>query len=239
MCNCGSLIPSAVLIALVAGCGGDGGDGGSGPPPGEDPLVMAKPTSGSGDNQTGEVGNRLAAPIQVIVTRGGVPEEGVVVTWATPDGGLVAPPTSNTQADGIAGGLWDLGPEPGTQTATAAVNGADGSPVTFTATAEDAGPPPPPPSATIQVLGPTPENRFEPADVTIQVGQTVKWNWPSGSLQHNVVPDGDDPAPSGPLANGPEEYSFTFTSAGTFAFYCANHGGPGGSGMSGTVTVNP
>jgi plastocyanin len=75
--------------------------------------------------------------------------------------------------------------------------------------------------------------------VTIQVGQTVKWNWPSGSLQHNVVPDGDDPAPSGPLANGPEEYSFTFTSAGTFAFYCANHGGPGGSGMSGTVTVNP
>jgi plastocyanin len=75
--------------------------------------------------------------------------------------------------------------------------------------------------------------------VTIQVGQTVKWNWPSGSQQHNVVPDGDEPASSGPLASGPEEYSFTFTSAGTFDYYCANHGGPGGTGMSGTVTVNP
>jgi plastocyanin len=226
----------AVLIA-VAACGG--GDGGSGPPPGDDPLVIAKPTSGSGDGQTGVVGNRLAAPIQVIVTRGGAPEEGVVITWATPDGGLVAPPTSSTQSDGIAGSLWDLGPEPGAQTATATLDGADGSPVTFTATAEDEGPGPPPPSATIQVLGPNGGNRFEPANVTIEVGQTVKWNWPSGSLQHNVVPDGDDPALSGPLANGPEEYSFTFNTAGTFDYYCANHGGPGGSGMSGTVTVNP
>jgi plastocyanin len=34
-------------------------------------------------------------------------------------------------------------------------------------------------------------------------------------------------------------YSFTFNAAGTYDFYCSNHGGPGGFGMSGTVTVEP
>ncbi len=58
-------------------------------------------------------------------------------------------------------------------------------------------------------------------------------------LAHNVEPDGDEPARSGPLANGPREFSFTFTTAGTYAFYCANHGGAGGVGMSGTVIVEP
>ena len=75
--------------------------------------------------------------------------------------------------------------------------------------------------------------------MTIQAGQTVEWIWPSGSLQHNVVPDEDEPTSSGPLVDGPTGYSFTFTTAGTYDFYCANHGGAGGFGMSGTVIVEP
>jgi plastocyanin len=240
MCNwtgSGSLITSVVLIAVAAGCGSDG-NGGSGPP--EDPLVIQRAPTSSGDGQTGTVGEALGSELRVLITRASEPQSGVDVAWATADGGSLAPATAATDADGLATTIWTLGPDPGTQTATATAVGAEGSPVSFTATAEDAAPPPPPPaSATIQVLGPSGGNRFEPTQVTIQAGQTVKWTWPTGSLQHNVVPDEDEPTSSGQLVDGPTEYSFTFTTAGTYDFFCANHGGPGGIGMSGTVIVEP
>jgi plastocyanin len=89
------------------------------------------------------------------------------------------------------------------------------------------------------VLGPAGGNRFDPTQVTIQAGQTVKWTWPTGSEQHNVQPDATEPTRSGNLVDGPAEYSFTFTTAGTYDFYCGNHGGPAGFGMSGTVIVQP
>jgi plastocyanin len=225
----GSILLSA-LTAMAAACGG-----GTDPPPGEDPLVVQKTAAGSGDSQTGGVGELLPGELRVVITRTSVPQEGVAVTWATTDGGLLAPPSSDTDADGIATTTWTLGPDPGTQTATATVASADGSPVSFTATAEDE--PPPPPSATIQVLGPAGGNRFDPTEVTIQAGQTVKWTWPSGSLDHNVRPDATEPTSSGAPTDGPKEYSFTFTTAGTYAFHCSNHGGPGGVLMSGTVIV--
>jgi len=234
----GSLISAAVLIVVAAGCGGD--DNGSGPPP-EDPLAIAKATS-SGDAQTGAVGEALASGLRVVITRASEPESGVAVNWATGDGGSLSPPSSSTDADGIATTTWTLGPDAGTQTATATAADADGSPVTFTATAEDDTPPPPPPppaDATIQVLGPDGGNRFEPTEVTIQAGETVEWVWPAASRDHNVVPDDVEPTSSGALADGPNVYSFTFTTAGTYDFYCANHGGPGGVLMSGTVIVEP
>ena len=233
----GSLISTAALIAVVAGCGGDDG---SGPP--EDPLVIQRAPTSSGDGQTGTVGEALASGLRVVITRASEPQTGVVVDWATADGGLLAPATTATDADGVATSAWTLGPDAGPQTATATADGADGSPVSFTATAEDDAPPPPPPpppAATIQVLGPPGVNRFEPTEVTIQAGETVEWVWPAGSLDHNVVPDGTQPTSSGTLADGPKEYSFTFTTAGTYNYRCANHGGIGGVGMSGTVIVEP
>jgi plastocyanin len=229
----GSLISTAVVIAVAAGCGDDG----SGPPPPEDPLVIQKTTSGSGDGQTGAVGEALASGLRVVITRASEPQSGIVVTWATGDGGSLSPPTSSTDADGIATSAWTLGPDPGTQTATATAADADGSPVSFTATAEDDTPPPPPPDATIQVLGPGGGNRFAPTDVTIQAGQTVEWVWPAGAQNHNVVPDGTDPTSSGSPTDGPTTYRFTFTTPGTYDFHCAVHGGAGGIGMSGTVIV--
>ena len=231
----GALLTGATLIATAVGCGG--GNGGNDPPPDDDPLVVAATTASSGNGQTGPVGEALPSELRVVITRSDEPEEGVAVTWATPDGGSLAPAASNSGADGIATTIWTLGPDAGSQTATATVADADGSPVSFTATAEDDTPPPPPPaSATIQVLGPSGGNRFEPTEVTIEAGQTVRWIWPAGSQDHNVAPDDTEPTTSGPLVDGPDDYSFTFNTPGTYDFFCANHVG---EGMSGTVIVEP
>jgi plastocyanin len=227
----------AVCLLALVGCGGDDDNGGNGPPD-EDPLEVAATPTSSGNGQTGPPGAALPAPLRVVITRAADPQQGVEVTWGTTSGGSLDPTTSTTGADGVASSTWTLGPTAGAQSATATVADAEGSPVTFTGTAED-GEPPPPADATIQVLGPSGGNRFSPADVTIQAGQTVEWVWPSGAVGHNVAPDDDEPASSGPLANGPETYSYTFDTPGTYNFYCVAHGGPGGAGMSGTVTVEP
>ena len=57
------------------------------------------------------------------------------------------------------------------------------------------------------------------------------------SAQHTVTADGDE-FDSGTLRKD-GEFSFTFTKAGIYLYYCAFHGGPGGSGMSGQVIVVP
>lgn len=224
----------AACSAAMFGCGGD--DGGSGPPPpDEDPLVAAVL---NGDDQSAPAGEALPEDLRVVITRADEPEAGVDVAWATAQGGSLDPATSVTDADGIASATWTLGPDAGAQVATATVADAEGSPVTFSATAEGDEPPPPPPAdVTIEVLGPTGGNRFEPATVTIQAGETVAWIWPQGSLAHNVVPDEDEPETSGPVANGPREYRYTFDSPGVYDYFCANHGNTGGVGMSGTVIV--
>ena len=135
------LLSNAVLALLVAGCGG--GDGDTGPPPGDEPLVVQKAPTNSGDGQTGTVGEALGAGLRILITRAAEPEAGVGVQWATANGGSLAPATSTSGADGIATTNWTLGPAAGAQTATATVADADGSPVSFTATAEEAPPPPP------------------------------------------------------------------------------------------------
>jgi plastocyanin len=228
---------AAVCLLALFGCGSDG-DGGSGPPP-EDPLEVQAAAAPNGDAQSGPPSAALPEDLRVAITRASEPQAGVEVAWATPQGGSLDPATSVSDADGIATTTWTLGPSEGPQTATATVADADGSPVTFTATAEVDEPPPPPPDATIQVLGPSGGNRFSPTTVTIQAGETVEWVWPSGAISHNVTPDGTQPAPSGPLSNGPKTYRYTFNTAGTYRFYCLAHGGPGGAGMSGSVTVEP
>jgi plastocyanin len=159
----------------------------------------------------------------------------VGVDFATGNGGSLEPADVTTNDDGIAESFWTLGPAEGPQTATASVTGATGSPVTFTATADNgtgAG------GASVQVLGPDGGNRFSPTAVTIGVGETVTWTWPAGSQGHNVSPDGSTPSRSGNVANGPMTYSFTFTTAGVYRYHCEAHGQPGGIGMSGVVTVN-
>jgi plastocyanin len=115
--------------AVLFGCGGD--DGGTPPPT----RTIAKTSSASGDAQTNVVGQALIAPIRVVVTDGGAPASGVTVNWSTASANASLPAATVTDASGIAANTWTLGTVAGPQTALAALSGASGSPVTFTATA--------------------------------------------------------------------------------------------------------
>lgn len=81
-------------------------------------------------------------------------------------------------------------------------------------------------------------NTSNPTSLTVPMGTTVTWVWPSGSVDHDVTPmSGSMPAGSGSPQSGPASYSFTFNTAGTFGFYCTVHGTPQGAGMAGQVIV--
>ncbi|HEX9369421.1 MAG TPA: cupredoxin domain-containing protein [Roseiflexaceae bacterium] len=75
---------------------------------------------------------------------------------------------------------------------------------------------------------------FDPKTITVNVGDTIHWK-NTGQKEHTAQAD-DGSFNSGDLEAG-KEFSFTFSKAGTFPYYCKYHGGPGGKGMSGTITV--
>lgn len=72
---------------------------------------------------------------------------------------------------------------------------------------------------------------FEPADLTIQVGDVVTWTNDGGL--HNVVAD-DESFTSGPPSEDLWVYSHTFNVGGVFGYNCSVHAG---QGMTGTITV--
>ena len=230
-----SIRRTAVLLAATAltACGSYGSDLGAGPDP---TALSAARSEPSGDGQSGTAGQDLANPLRIIVLRGGVPAAGAVVTWSTTGTGATLTPSSDvTGADGISTSVWHLGSEVGVQSSQAAVNGgADGSPVRFTATAAAPGGGGGPSPVEIQ-LRDDGGNRFEPANVTIAVGTTVTWRWVGGL--HNVTPTG---APtftgSGSPVSAPHTFSQTFSSPGTYLYFCVVHGSPS-SGMRGTIVV--
>jgi LPXTG-motif cell wall-anchored protein len=76
--------------------------------------------------------------------------------------------------------------------------------------------------------------KFEPKEITINVGDTITWK-NEGGTEHTAQAD-DDSFNSGDLEVG-KSFSFTFTKAGTFPYFCKYHGAKGGTGMSGTITV--
>jgi plastocyanin len=105
-------------------------------------------------------------------------------------------------------------------------------------------PPTPGPSnvATVTV-GPNGTVAFSPQQVAIAVGGTVTWIWQAGSLLHTVT-SGVPGAPNGLFCNippsqtpsvqtcsgsayavmGPTTFSHTFTTVGTFPYFCQVHG---------------
>ena len=78
---------------------------------------------------------------------------------------------------------------------------------------------------------------FTPSSVTIQVGDTVEWVW--GSSDHSST-SGTPGAPDGlwdsGILNIGATFSHTFTTAGTFAYFCEVHGSC--CRMIGSVTVS-
>ena len=92
-----------------------------------------------------------------------------------------------------------------------------------------------PASAADQSVTATLTSSFEPAEVTIDIGDKVTWNNEGGF--HNVkFDDGSFEEPASPSLSW-STVERTFDTAGTFRYYCEQHGGPDGVGMSGTVGV--
>jgi plastocyanin len=79
-------------------------------------------------------------------------------------------------------------------------------------------------------------NQFTAKDVTVNQGDTVTWHNNGGT--HNVHFDDNSFIMPSPPSSAAWTVLQTFNTPGTFRYYCQVHGGPGGIGMSGTVTVN-
>ncbi len=75
---------------------------------------------------------------------------------------------------------------------------------------------------------------FDAENLTVKAGTTVTWVM-NANFPHTVTAD-DGSFDSGGLSDG-QTFSITFDQAGEFPYYCSFHGGPGGAGMSGVVTV--
>jgi plastocyanin len=226
--------PAIVLVvAALAACGGsdDGGDLGGGPDPAALSAARSEP---SGNQQSGSAGQDLANPLKIVIRRGATPTAGAVITWsAIGDGALMTPAVDTTGTDGISSSVWHLGNAAGAQSSQAVVSGgADGSPVAFTATASDPGAPAP---IQIQLRNDGGNNRFDPANLTVPLGTTVTWSWVGGF--HDVTPTGNPLfTASGAPVPSPNAYSHTFSSPGTYVYFCSVHGSAN-SGMRGTIVV--
>ena len=126
-------------------------------PPGAAQLAMA-----GGNSQQAIAGQVLPNPISVLVTDdNGDPVANVSVDWTASDGGSLSASSTQTGDNGRTSVSWTLGPTAGGQTASAAVDGLDGSPVQFTATAVQGGQitlsvtvQPPPSALTEEVFSP-------------------------------------------------------------------------------------
>jgi plastocyanin len=226
----------AVALGLLAACGA-----GERQAPDVAAFVIEKAPTNSGDRQVGVAGRPLEQDFRARVTRNGKPVEGVVVYWTTMQGSM-NPATDTTDADGITASRWTTMFFYGEQEAFASLEPVTGSRVPgsvlpgmimFTAI----GAPDPGAYNTVHLLTDG-GARFEPANITVTAGDTVNWLWPAGSAAHNIVPDdGNAPANSGAPTGYPHFLSFVFTLPGVYHYHCAVHGGAGGVGMSGSVTV--
>jgi hypothetical protein len=127
-------LPGSIML-FASGCSTSGS--GSTGPQGTNTVAAH-----AGTNQSGTVGQPVAVPPAVRVTRGGAGVAGVAGTFTVAPGhGTVTGASATTDGNGVAAvGSWTLGTAAGPQSLTAAVSGATGSPVTFSATAV-AGPP--------------------------------------------------------------------------------------------------
>ena len=75
--------------------------------------------------------------------------------------------------------------------------------------------------------------QFAPKVLQVRAGTTV--TWVNGQGTHTVTADNGEFA-SDNLSAG-QSYSFKFTKAGTYRYYCSFHGSKGGGDMSGVIKV--
>ena len=91
-------------------------------------------------------------------------------------------------------------------------------------------PPATPATAAVEVSG------FKFAPATLEVAKGTKVTWTNKDTAKHTVTSGKDATTDGkfdgPLEAAPATFSFTFTEAGTYAYFCAIH-----KSMIATVTV--
>jgi len=78
---------------------------------------------------------------------------------------------------------------------------------------------------------------FSPNDLTITVGDTVRWENPAGGVPHNVTADDNSFAST---TNNQFTYELTFNSVGEILYYCSLHSAPGrnrNNFMNGRIVV--
>jgi plastocyanin len=93
-----------------------------------------------------------------------------------------------------------------------------------------------PAHAANQTVTATNFNTFNAPHVGVNVGEMVTWN--NGGGLHNVhFDDNSFDMPASP-SSAAWSVQRTFNTPGLYRYYCEAHGGPNGSGMSGTVAVN-
>jgi plastocyanin len=98
----------------------------------------------------------------------------------------------------------------------------------------NAAPAKPPPAPTVKVIDSPDPNQpkgYDPAEVTVKIGQAVNW-MNTGNEAHTVTAD-DNSFDSGSKAHG-ESWQNTFAKAGQFAYHCTPH-----PWMKGVVKVTP
>jgi plastocyanin len=78
------------------------------------------------------------------------------------------------------------------------------------------------------------DSTYAPEELTITPGTTVIWT-NNGEFPHTVTAD-DGSFNSGSLQSG-NRFEHTFDLPGTYPYHCEIHGGPGGVGMSGVISV--
>src|SRR6056297_2103572 len=88
-------------------------------------------------------------------------------------------------------------------------------------------------SHTVNVGG----NFFDPVQTTLEIGDVVVFQWiDDGHSTTSDATSGPDSWNSG-VISGPS-YEVNITNPGLHPYYCIPHGGPGGSGMSGTLIAD-
>ena len=91
-------------------------------------------------------------------------------------------------------------------------------------------------AAADQTVNVGPGIAFSPANVTVAPGEKVTWVW--AGVFHSSTSDsqiGAEVWDSGIISTG--SFSHTFTTPGTYPYYCRVHSFPGGTAMNGSVQV--
>ena len=188
-------------------------------------AALAKAPGNSGDNQVGEINSQLPLPLQATVTdRFGNAVGGADVTWSS-TGAAVSAPTVASDAAGLSQVTVTLGGTEGSVTIVAEAAGLTGSPLTFNATAVILTPAPNTIAITVgnNFFRSDRNNSTSPAVDTVAVNGSVTWTWATGAITHNVTSTGPPDFTSSTTKSAPATHGFTFTSAGTYRYYCTVH----------------